>query len=136
MSFAALTLPTLTVLGQAGDAPKSSTVSVQKPAPQPSAAAQKPPAQVRPSGDEGLPSCHRHDISCTVVHETSRGLIVITVRPRGREKDGRWSVVTTANPREAAETGQLIYVLPQDAGNASNLGSRVEVSANQAPIID
>jgi hypothetical protein len=89
------------------------------------------------AGDQSLYACHpKEDLSCTVIHETTQGIVVVTFRPTGAKEKREWSVVNA--PAEASEssTGGTIYVVPGSAPTATVAQPTTRFSENNTPILD
>jgi hypothetical protein len=100
-------------------------------------AVDKRKATPRPPRDaaDGLYGCRlQEDLACTVVHETAKGVVVVTFQPAGM-RDGRtWSVVNV--PTGGASTsGGTIYIVPE-ATQPTPERPPLRVSSNNALILD
>jgi hypothetical protein len=80
--------------------------------------------------------CQADDVACTVVRETTRGLVVVTLRPQGTTaRPAVWSVVSGTPPGADEALGGTVYVVP-----TTRPEPRAELpppgAANGAPILD
>ena len=129
----------VTVGGASADAKVSEPVAPAAPKVAPAARAEvkKPaPPRARPAEDRDLYACHpKEDLACTVVHETAKGVVVVTFRPTGAGEARVWSVVN-APAAPGATSGGTIYVVPSAAQPASDVRPALKLSANDAPILD
>jgi hypothetical protein len=101
-----------------------------------------PPPRARPADNRDayahdLYACHpKEDLACTVVHETAKGVVVVTFRPAGAGESRVWSVVN-APAAPGATSGGTIYVVPSAAAQpVSDVRPELKLSANDAPILD
>jgi len=97
-----------------------------------------PPRPRTPAADgASLYACHpKEDLSCTVIHETPKGIVVVTFRPTGAKETRVWSVVNAPAEPGSASTGGTIYVVPGEARPVSDVQAAPQVSENSAPILD
>jgi hypothetical protein len=111
-------------------------VPVPFPTPPPQPA---PPPPVAPRPPDPY-RCHpKEDIACTVVRETARGLVIVTLRPSAtKSRPAAWSVVSGPPPGMPEAAGGTVYVVPtiQWLSEARSSQRPVVATANEAPIID
>jgi hypothetical protein len=90
------------------------------------------------SGDDlSLYACHPNDdLSCTVIHETAKGIVVVTFRPTGAKEKREWSVVNAPAEASGSSTGGTIYVVPGSAPTATVAQPATHSSENNTPILD
>jgi hypothetical protein len=87
--------------------------------------------------DQTLYTCHpKEDLSCTVIHETTRGIVVVTFRPTGAREKRVWSVVNAPAEPSSASTGGTIYVVPATSRPVSDVQPTTQISENSSPILD
>jgi hypothetical protein len=93
----------------------------------------RPPARLASAGGDQY-RCHPdEDIACTIVRETSRGLVISTVRPIRTQ--GSWSVVSGVPAGSEMVTGGTIYVVPSAAAVTRDRDESITYP-NGAPILD
>ncbi|MDB4980438.1 MAG: hypothetical protein JWM82_1190 [Myxococcales bacterium] len=80
--------------------------------------------------------CHPgRDLSCTVIHETASGVVVVTFRPTRAKTAHAWSVVNVPERSGNEPAGGTIYIVPASQP-APQVSSSMMFSANESPIID
>jgi hypothetical protein len=100
-------------------------------------AAPAPRARPRANDVASLYACHPHDdLSCTVIHETAQGIVVVTFRPTGAKETRVWSVVNAPAEPGSASAGGTIYVVPGASRPVSDVQPPTQFSDNSAPILD
>ena len=130
---------TLTI-GQAVARADATAPAALAPAARKPAVKRTPPARAHETSvdDQSLYACHpKEDLSCTVIHETPQGIVVVTFRPTGAKEKREWSVVNA--PAEASagpSAGGTIYVVPGAAPTATVAQPTTRSSDNNTPIID
>jgi hypothetical protein len=98
-----------------------------------------PPARAHgaTADDQSLYACHpKEDLSCTVIHETPQGIVVVTFRPSGAKEKREWSVVNAPAEGSGSSTGGTIYVVPGSAPTATVAQPTAHSSDSSAPILD
>jgi hypothetical protein len=111
-------------------------VPVPFPARPPQPAPSPPPAPRPPDPYR----CHpKEDIACTVVRETARGMVIVTLRPSAaKSRPAAWSVVSGPPPGIPEAAGGTVYVVPtiQWPSEARTSQQPIVATANGAPILD
>jgi hypothetical protein len=96
-----------------------------------------PHTRVPTTDGASLYACHpKDDLSCTVIRETAKGIVVVTFRPTGAKETRVWSVVNAPAQPGSGSTGGTIYVVPGAARPVSDVQPPTQFSDNGAPILD
>jgi hypothetical protein len=134
----ALTLIATLAVGEQHAHAKSPAPAAPKVAAPRASDTQKVAARPRAADDRELYTCHPgEDLSCTVIHETAKGVVVVTFRPVGAKELREWTVVNEPATPGGGSSGGTIYIVPTaEAQPVSDVHPRARISSNDAPILD
>jgi hypothetical protein len=138
MTLALTLFAALALGGQRAQAKAPVPAAAMPKAAAPRADAKKIATRPRAADDSSLYTCHPgEDLSCTVIHETAKGVVVVTFRPSGAKETREWSVVNEPSTPGGASDGGTIYIVPSaGAQPISDVHRGAQSSSNNAPILD